>query len=135
MEDAVSDPADARLREEALNARIDKIREQLATTMSAVAQLVRDVAELSEEVRRMYGPPGGAASPAVPRQIDVFSAGCPCCKRTVEIVARLAAAEGHELRIHDVRRERVAQRAEALGIRVVPAVAVVDPGLNARRGE
>jgi hypothetical protein len=69
------------------------------------------------------------------RQIDVFSAGCVTCNRTIELVAKLAAAEGHELRVHDMHQEHVARRAEELGIRSVPAVAVVAPGQQARRGE
>src|SRR5215212_7952242 len=69
------------------------------------------------------------------RQIDVFSAGCATCNRTIEMVARLAAAEGHELRIHDMHQEHVARRAEELGIHSIPAVAVVAPGQHARRGE
>ena len=69
------------------------------------------------------------------RQIDVFSAGCLTCNRTIELVAQLAAAEGHELRIHDMHQEYVARRAEELGIRSIPAVAVVAPGQHARRGE
>jgi glutaredoxin 3 len=69
------------------------------------------------------------------RQIDVFSAGCATGNRTIEMVARLAAAEGHELGIHDMHQEHVARRAEELGIRSIPAVAVVAPGQRARRGE
>ncbi len=72
---------------------------------------------------------------AARRQIDVFSAGCATCNRTIEMVARLAAAEGHELRIHDMHQEHVARRAEELGIRSIPAVAVVAPGQQAAPGE
>ena len=69
------------------------------------------------------------------RQIDVFSAGCATCNRTIEMVARLAADGGHELRIHDMHQEHVAKRAEELGVRSVPAVAVVAAGQEARQGE
>ena len=72
---------------------------------------------------------------AARRQIDVFSAGCATCNRTIEMVARLAAAEGHELRIHGMHQEHVARRAEELGIRSIPAVAVVAPGQQAAPGE
>jgi hypothetical protein len=51
------------------------------------------------------------------------------------MVAKLAAADGHELRIHDMHQEHVARRAEELGIRSIPAVAVVDLGQHAREGE
>ena len=69
------------------------------------------------------------------RQIDVFSVGCATCNRTIEMIVRLAAAEGHELRIHDMHQEHVARRAEELGIRSIPAVAVVAPGQHAAPGE
>jgi glutaredoxin 3 len=69
------------------------------------------------------------------RQIDVFSAGCATCNRTIEMVANLAAAEGHELRIHDMHQEHVARRAEELGIRSIPAVAIMAAGQHARPGE
>lgn len=69
------------------------------------------------------------------RQIDVFSAGCATCNRTIELVAKIAAAEGAELRIHDMHQEHVARRAEELGIRSIPAVAVVAAGQKAKPGE
>jgi glutaredoxin 3 len=69
------------------------------------------------------------------RQIDVFSAGCATCNRTIELVAKIAAAEGAELRIHSMYQEHVARRAEELGIRSIPAVAVVAPGRNAKPGQ
>jgi glutaredoxin 3 len=69
------------------------------------------------------------------RQIDVFSAGCRTCNRAIELVAKIAVAEGHELRIHDMHEESVARRAEELGIRSVPAIAVVAPGRQAKPGE
>jgi len=76
-----------------------------------------------------------ASRPKTGRQIDVFSAGCLTCNRTIELVAKLAAEEGHDLRIHDMHQEYVARRAEELGIRSIPAVAIVDAGQQARRGE
>jgi glutaredoxin 3 len=69
------------------------------------------------------------------RQIDVFSAGCLTCNRTIEQLVKLAATEGHELRIHDMHNEQVARRADELGIRSIPAVAVVEVGQHERRGE
>lgn len=68
------------------------------------------------------------------RQIEVFSAGCLMCNRAIERLVKLAAAEGHELRIHDMHNEHVARRAEELGVRSVPAVAVVAAGQNGRKG-
>jgi hypothetical protein len=69
------------------------------------------------------------------RQIDVFSAGCATCNRTIELVARIAAAEGAELRIQDMHQEHVARRAEELGTRSIPAVAIGAPGHSAKPGE
>src|SRR5437588_766349 len=68
-------------------------------------------------------------------QIDIFSAGCATCNRAIELVAKIAIAEGHELRIHDMHQEQVARRAEELGVRSIPAVAVVAPGQHAKAGE
>jgi hypothetical protein len=76
------------------------------------------------------------ATPATGRrQIDIFSAGCATCNETIEMVTRVAAAGGHEVRILDMHQEHVARRAAALGVRSVPAVAVVDAGQHARRGQ
>lgn len=69
------------------------------------------------------------------RQIDIFSAGCPTCNRAIQLVASLAAAEGHEVRIHDMHQEHVSRRAQELGIRSVPAVAIVAAGQQAVAGE
>lgn len=69
------------------------------------------------------------------RQIDVFSAGCLTCNRAIEEIAAFAASEDHELRIHDMHQEQVARRAEELGVRSVPAIAVTAPGHEAKRGE
>lgn len=75
------------------------------------------------------------ARPRSGRQIDVFSAGCLTCHRAIEDVAKFAASEGHELRIHDMHQEQVARRAEELGVRSVPAIAVTAAGHEAKRGE
>jgi glutaredoxin 3 len=76
-----------------------------------------------------------AAARPVRRQIDVFSAGCRTCNRAIELIAKIAVTEGHELRIHDMHEESVARRAEELGIRSIPAVAVVAPGQEAKAGQ
>jgi glutaredoxin 3 len=57
------------------------------------------------------------------RKVEVFSAGCPACEDTIALVNRIAcpACEIHVLDMHD---PLVAQRARALGIRSVPAVAI-----------
>ncbi len=57
------------------------------------------------------------------RKVEVFTAGCPVCDDTVQLVQRLAcdACEVDVLNLND---EAVARRAADLGIRSVPAVVV-----------
>jgi glutaredoxin 3 len=57
------------------------------------------------------------------RQVEVFTAGCPVCEQTVEMV-RGIACESCDVTVVDVRDPVVARRVETLGIRSVPAVAV-----------
>lgn len=57
------------------------------------------------------------------RIIEVFSAGCSACEETIELVNRMACPSC-EITILDMHRPEVAQRAKALGVRTVPAVAV-----------
>ncbi len=57
------------------------------------------------------------------RQIEIFSAGCPVCKDTIDLVNRMACASC-EIRVLDMNDDEVAARATELGIRSVPAVAV-----------
>lgn len=59
------------------------------------------------------------------RVIEVFSAGCPACEETVEFVHRLACPSC-DVKVLDMNRGPVAERAKSLGIRAVPAVAIVD---------
>ncbi|WP_207235042.1 MULTISPECIES: thioredoxin family protein [unclassified Pseudomonas] len=57
------------------------------------------------------------------RKVEVFSAGCAACNEVVDTVKRLAcpSCEVSVLDMHDM---QVAQRAHALGVRSVPAVAI-----------
>ena len=57
------------------------------------------------------------------RKIEIFSANCPVCEDTIEMVNRLACPSC-EVRILDMNDKDVAARAAALGIRSVPAVAI-----------
>lgn len=57
------------------------------------------------------------------RKIEVFSAGCPACAETIEMVNRVACSSC-EVSILDMNRADVAQRAKGLGIRSVPAVVI-----------
>ena len=61
--------------------------------------------------------------PAMTKRVEIFSAGCPTCQRTIEQL-RDQIDERHEIVVHDMSDERAAAEAERLGIRTVPAVAV-----------
>jgi glutaredoxin 3 len=60
---------------------------------------------------------------AAKRKIEVFSAGCPACAETIELVNR-AACPSCEISVLDMTQDGVAKRAKALGIRSVPAVVI-----------
>ena len=57
------------------------------------------------------------------RQIGIFSAGCPVCQDTIDLVNRMAGASC-EISVLDMNDKEVAARATELGIRSVPAVTV-----------
>jgi glutaredoxin len=57
------------------------------------------------------------------RQIEIFSAGCPACEETIQLVNR-AACPSCNVTILDMRDSQVANRAKSLGIRSVPAVVI-----------
>ncbi|MGH9279106.1 MAG: thioredoxin family protein [Acidimicrobiales bacterium] len=62
------------------------------------------------------------------RRVEIFSAGCPTCQRTIEQL-REQIDPRHEIVVHDMHNdEAAAEKAEAFGIRTVPAV-VVDGSL------
>ena len=56
-------------------------------------------------------------------RIDVYSAGCPTCQDTIDMVRRVAGPED-EVRVHDMKQADTAARAKSLGVRSVPAIAV-----------
>jgi len=60
---------------------------------------------------------------AAKRKIEVFSAGCPACEETIQLVNRIACPSC-EVTIHDMKNPAVATRAKSLGIRSVPAVVI-----------
>ena len=60
---------------------------------------------------------------AARRKIEVFSAGCPACEDTVQLVNRIACSSC-EVTVLDMNEPAVADRAKRLGIRSVPAVVV-----------
>lgn len=57
------------------------------------------------------------------RKIEIFSAGCPACE---EIIARITnlACPSCDIDILDMKDTGVAKRAQDLGVRSVPAVAI-----------
>lgn len=58
------------------------------------------------------------------RRVEIFSAGCKTCQRTIEQL-REEIDPRHEIVVHDMQKDDgVAERAEAFGIRTVPAVIV-----------
>lgn len=57
------------------------------------------------------------------RKIEIFSAGCSVCEETIQLVNRLACPSC-KVSVLDMKDPSVASRAEALGIRSVPAVAI-----------
>jgi len=59
------------------------------------------------------------------RKIEVFSAGCPACEETVQLVNRITCPSC-EVRILDMNDPSVAKRAKSLGLRSVPAVVIDD---------
>lgn len=57
------------------------------------------------------------------RKVEIFTAGCPACEDTVELVSRLACPSC-EVSILDMNDITIAKRARDLGIRAVPAVSI-----------
>jgi glutaredoxin len=57
------------------------------------------------------------------RTIEVFSAGCPACQETIDLVNRVACPSC-EVSVLDMHDASVARRAKDLGIRSVPAVVI-----------
>ncbi len=57
------------------------------------------------------------------RQIEIFSAGCPACEETIQMVNQIACPTC-DVEVLDMRRDDVAARAKQYGIRSVPAVVI-----------
>ncbi len=57
------------------------------------------------------------------RKIEIFSAGCPVCEETVELVNRVACPSC-EVSVLDMKDPNVGRRAKGLGIRSLPAVVI-----------
>jgi glutaredoxin 3 len=57
------------------------------------------------------------------REIEIFTAGCPVCEETVDLVNRIACPSCH-ITVLDMHDPSVAARAKSLGVHSIPAVAV-----------
>ena len=57
------------------------------------------------------------------RQVEIFSAGCPVCQDAIDLVSRLACTSC-EVSVLDMNDEKVTLRADKLGVKSVPAVAI-----------
>lgn len=57
------------------------------------------------------------------RHIEIFSAGCPVCQDTIDLVNKMACPPC-EVTILDMNSDETSKRAATLGIKSVPAVAV-----------
>ncbi len=57
------------------------------------------------------------------RKVEIFSAGCSVCNDTVELVKRISCPSC-DVTVLNMNEQKIAQRAQSLGIRSVPAVVV-----------
>lgn len=57
------------------------------------------------------------------RNIEVFSAGCPCCDEAV-LAVKAAACPNCNIQVRDMRDPKVAADAKSYGIKRVPAIVV-----------
>ena len=60
---------------------------------------------------------------AARRKVELFSAGCPACEETIQLVNRIACPSC-EVTVLDMKDSSIASRAKSLGIRSVPAVVI-----------
>ena len=60
---------------------------------------------------------------AAKRKVELFSAGCPACEETIQLVNRIACPSC-EVTVLDMKDSSIASRAKSLGIRSVPAVVI-----------
>ena len=57
------------------------------------------------------------------RQVEVYSAGCPACQETVDLVNKIACPSC-DVTVLDMNDNIISQRAKSLGIHRVPAVVI-----------
>lgn len=64
-----------------------------------------------------------SATAEMKRTVEVFTAGCPACSETVDLVRKIAC-ESCEIHVRDMNDADDYERARELGIHRVPAVAI-----------
>lgn len=69
----------------------------------------------------------------VRREIEIFSAGCLTCRTEIDRIRKIAESTGHQVHVHDMQNEKVAQRAQELGVHKVPAVVITTHGAAGTR--
>jgi len=57
------------------------------------------------------------------RKVEIFSAGCPACQETIDLVKKIACPSC-DVSIHNMNDDDISQRAKTLGIYRVPAVVI-----------
>ena len=57
------------------------------------------------------------------RKVEVFSAGCPACEPTVELVQKIACPSC-DVQVLDMKQPEVAAKAKRYGVTTVPVVAI-----------
>ena len=57
------------------------------------------------------------------RSIEVFSAGCPVCSETIDMIKN-SACPSCEVTVLDMNDSAVASRAKSLGVKSIPAVVI-----------
>ncbi len=65
----------------------------------------------------------GEVNMAAKRIVEVFSAGCPACRETIDMIKRIACPSC-DVSVLDMNDPAVARRARGLGVRSVPAVVI-----------
>ena len=68
------------------------------------------------------------------RKIEIFSAGCPACQETINLVNRIACASC-EVTVLDMKDPAVADRAKIFGVQRVPAVLIDGKLADCCRGQ
>ena len=57
------------------------------------------------------------------RKIEIFSAGCPVCEETIQMVTR-NSCPSCDVTVLDMKNESIAEKAKRLGMRSVPSVVI-----------